>query len=86
MANTLRKEIADFLNSRLGEYSETRRHIDEYDLAERLESRGYCTEPYRDYEQALSCPINKRKEHDCRAVSCPHHRFCSVLRKEGYIA
>ncbi len=55
------------------------------DLAYGLKNNGYCSEPYSEYENALCCPINKRREKECLMVSCPHNKFCKLLRKEGYI-
>lgn len=54
-------------------------------LAESLEAHGYCSRPYSKFESALICPINKRREKDCRMVSCPSYTFCQLLRKEGYV-
>jgi len=87
MANTLAKEIGEFLDNSIGcgYYCKERRKIDEWTLAERLESKGYCTEPYFKYEQALCCPINKRREADCRMTLCESYKFCMLLRREGYI-
>ena len=55
------------------------------DLADVLERHGYCTDPYFDFDKALSCPINKRREKHCGCTLCPSHRFCEMLRKEGYV-
>ena len=55
------------------------------DLARGLEYNGYCQNPYFEFDQALCCPINKRREKDCQMVSCPSYKFCMMLRKEGYI-
>lgn len=55
------------------------------DLADGLKSRGYCSEPYLEYEKALMCPINKRKEKYCGCTQCKSHDFCILLRREGYI-
>ena len=55
------------------------------ELAEELKDRGYCSEPYTEYEKALICPINKRKEKYCGCTHCESHEFCMMLRKEGYI-
>lgn len=60
-------------------------HVDAQDLAYRLESRGYCFEPYFEYSQALACPINKRNEKYCYCTCCKSHSFCMLLRKEGYV-
>lgn len=55
------------------------------DLADTLKSRGYCSDPYSDYERALMCPINKRRESYCCCTNCDSHTFCIMLRKEGYV-
>jgi hypothetical protein len=83
--SNLRKEIGEYFDWQLCPYSEARQQVDEYTLAERLKSRGYCTEPYREYEQALTCPVNKRGEKNCLMSSCPSNTFCRLLRREGYI-
>jgi hypothetical protein len=55
------------------------------DLAYGLKNNGYCSEPYSTYENALYCPINKRREKECLMASCPNNEFCRLLRREGYI-
>lgn len=55
------------------------------DLADGLENNGYCTNLYTGYEQALCCPINKRREKECLMTFCPNNEFCRLLRREGYI-
>jgi hypothetical protein len=55
------------------------------DLADGLKSHGYCSDPYFEYDKALMCPINKRREKQCNLVQCPSHTFCEMLRKEGYV-
>lgn len=87
MANTLAKEIGEFLDNSIGGglYCTERRKIDEWALAKRLEDRGYCSEPYFEYEKALMCPINKRQERYCGITQCKSHNFCMLLRREGYI-
>ena len=55
------------------------------DLADILELKGYCTNPYLAYDKALMCPINKKREKYCGCVQCPSHKFCETLRKEGYV-
>ena len=55
------------------------------DLADTLKRKGYCEDKYATFEQALLCPINKKRENDCRVVHCPNHMFCMLLRKEGYV-
>lgn len=87
MANTLAKEIGEFLDNSIGcgYYCKERYKIDEHSLAERLENKGYCSQPYLEYESALCCSINKRREKECLMTSCPSNYFCRLLRKEGYI-
>lgn len=87
MANTLAKEIGEFLDNSIGcnYYCEERSKIYEHALAARLENRGYCSDPYIDYENALTCPVNLRRELECNMVSCKHNNFCKILRREGYI-
>lgn len=55
------------------------------DLAYGLKNNGYCSEPYTDFERALICPINKRREKYCGCTHCASHEFCMLLRKEGYV-
>ena len=55
------------------------------DLADELETNGYCSSPYEEYRKALICPINKRREKYCGCTQCESHEFCELLRKEGYI-
>ena len=55
------------------------------DLAFGLKNNGYCQDPYFEFDKALCCPINKRREKDCRMVSCPSYEFCMKLRREGYL-
>jgi hypothetical protein len=54
-------------------------------LAYGLKNNGYCSEPYTDFERALICPINKRREKYCGCTHCASHEFCMLLRKEGYV-
>lgn len=54
-------------------------------IADELIRKGYCSDPYLEHDKALMCPINKRREKDCRMVSCPSYEFCMRLRKEGYV-
>ena len=56
-----------------------------YDLADSLKASGYCSDPYFEYDKALMCPINKRREKYCGCTQCESHRFCEMLRKEGYV-
>lgn len=55
------------------------------ELVTSLENNGYCSEPYSEYEKALMCPINKRREKCCNCAQCESHTFCMMLRKENYI-
>ena len=81
----LGKEIGKFLDNALAGVSEARRLVDETELAYRLERNGYCEDPFKDFEYALCCPINKRKEAYCYSTHCKCHKFCIMLRKEGYL-
>jgi hypothetical protein len=56
-----------------------------HDIALDLERNGYCTDPYLDFDKALMCPINKRREKYCGCTSCNSYEFCTMLRREGYI-
>ena len=88
MSRTLRAELANYFDNCLGVRNDERNYrsqIDEWELADRLEKKGYCAEPYLEYEKALCCHINKRREKECLMVSCPNNTFCRLLRKEGYI-
>ena len=87
MSRTLRAELANYFDLCLGPRTDCnyRGHLDEWELAERLTRGGYCTQPYFEYEKALSCPINKRREKDCLMTSCSSNHFCKLLRREGYI-
>lgn len=88
MSRTLRAELTNYFDNCLGVRNDERNYrsqIDEWELADRLEKKGYCAEPYLEYEKALCCPINKRREKECLMVSCPNNTFCRLLRKEGYI-
>ena len=55
------------------------------DLADNLKINGYCSDPYFEYDKALMCPINKRREKFCGCTMCASHAFCEMLRKEGYV-
>ncbi len=55
------------------------------DLADELKNRGYCSDPYFEYDKALMCPINKRREVYCGCTNCKSYDFCKLLRKEGYV-
>lgn len=67
-----------------GEY-EAQELLSADDLADDLERNGYCASPYLDYELALMCLINKKREKYCGHTHCPCHQFCELLRKEGYV-
>ena len=69
-------------------------HLDTYEvntdvlgdaLADALTRRGYCSDIYFEYDKALTCPLNKQHEKYCGCTTCSSHRFCEMLRKEGYI-
>lgn len=77
--------LDNYLNWSLGGMSEAREHVDAQDLAHSLKRDGYCSEPYFEYEKALMCPINKRKEKYCGCSQCESHDFCMLLRREDYI-
>lgn len=77
--------LSEHLNWHLAGNIEAQEALNADDLAYELERRGYCSEPYLEYEKALTCPINKRRETYCGCAICPSHRFCELLRKEGYI-
>ena len=87
MAKTLRFVLAEYFDRCLGARCDCnkRGQLDEWELAEILERKGYCSEPYQEFEKALCCPINKRREKDCLMTSCPSNTFCRLLRREGYI-
>jgi hypothetical protein len=77
--------IEDRLSWELSEFDDVNVGGIAADLAYGLKNNGYCSDPYTTYEQALCCPINKRREKDCLMASCPNNEFCRMLRKEGYI-
>jgi hypothetical protein len=81
--------LYDFIESELAceldDYSSTYvRNIAE-DLADSLRNSGYCADPYFEYDKALMCPINKKREKYCNLTQCTSHTFCEMLRKEGYV-
>lgn len=82
-------KLVDFIEERLSWELSTYDDINvrgiASDLAYGLERNGYCQDPYFKFDQALCCPINKRREKDCRMVPCPSYEFCMMLRREGYI-
>lgn len=82
---TLCQYLSEYFNWRLDTWSEARRQIDEADLAYKLERDGYSSNPYTEYDRALTCPINKRREKYCGCTHCTSHEFCMMLRKEGYV-
>ena len=55
------------------------------ELADSLKINGYCSDPYFEYDRALMCPINKKREKYCGCRQCTSHKFCEMLRKEGYV-
>ena len=85
MSKSLRYMLADYFDTCFAKDADSRRAVDESELAYRLEKGGFCNTPYLDYEYALNCPLNKQRAPDCLANICPHNEFCKRLRKEGYI-
>lgn len=81
---TLVKYLREFFAWRLDTY-EVNTDVLGDDLAEALERHGYCNDPYFEYDKALMCPVNKKREKCCAGTQCASHRFCEMLRKEGYI-
>ena len=77
--------IEERLAWELGPYDEVNVGRIADDLADSLKNRGYCSDPYSDYDRALMCPINKRREKYCGCTHCVSHEFCMMLRKEGYV-
>lgn len=75
--------IENFLSYELPEHIYTENLSVE--LATELINNNYCMNPYNEYDEALSCPINKRKEEYCACTHCKSHEFCMKLRKEGYV-
>ena len=78
--------IDDFLSWELDSYQEeiNIRGL-AADLADRLELDNYCSNPYVEFDRALCCPINKRREKYCGNTLCSSYEFCVLLRKEGYV-
>ena len=78
--------IDDFLSWELDSYQEeiNLRGL-AADIADRLETSNYCSSPYTEFDKALVCPINKRREKYCGYAHCASHEFCEMLRKEGYV-
>ena len=83
--DTLREFLEDRLSWELSAFEDINVGGLASDLAYGLKNNGYCSEPYSEYESALCCPMNKRKEKECLMVSCPNNTFCKLLRREGYI-
>ncbi len=82
---SLTEFIRDYFDCALAGDYEAQEALSADDLASDLERNGYCTNPYFEYEKALMCPINKRREAYCACVHCESHDFCTLLRKEGYL-
>ena len=80
---TLAEEIGNYLDLYVD--SDIRYKIDEEELAYRLKSRGFCSDHCVEYEKALCCQINKRRERQCYDVHCENYEFCNLMRKEGYV-
>lgn len=82
-------KLVDFIEERLSWELSTYDDINiggiASDLARGLEHNGYCQNPYFKFDQALCCSINKKREKDCRMVSCSSYEFCMMLRRGGYI-
>lgn len=86
MSNSkLEDYLRDYLDDALAGMSEARDYVDESDLAYKLKNNGYCDDPYWEYEKALMCPINKRKQKSCGCVQCESFDFCRLLRREDYL-
>ena len=84
---TLAKYLREFFAWRLDTYEVNTDALGD-DLAAELIRRNYCTDtpPGFYYEKALCCPINKRKEAECKAAKCACYKFCQLLRREGYLS
>ena len=78
--------IEDHLSWELANYGDINISGIASDLTYGIENNGYCSYPYFEYEKALCCPINKRREKNCSMTSCPSNDFCKLLRREGYIS
>ena len=81
---TLTEYLKEYLHWQLSDHSFEIEILCE-ELADNLKTRGYCTDPYIEYDRALMCPINKRKEKFCNNTHCHSYDFCVTLRKEEYI-
>ena len=77
--------IQDYLNCNLAGYYEAQQEVSGEELAEDLVNKGYCCNPYLEYDRALTCPVNKRKESFCNNTLCNSYDFCRLLRREGYV-
>ena len=86
MSDTVKEIIQDYFDSLdydMCDGYDVKDQLDAEDLASDL--RELCRDPYTDYRTALTCPINKRGEKECRATICNSYEFCHILRQEGYI-
>ena len=81
---TLTNYLKDYLGWNLTSY-EINTDVLAENIADELERQGYCSDPYLNFENALACPINKRREKYCGCTNCINHKFCMMLRKEGYV-
>lgn len=79
----LTEYLKSYLNWRLAPYVDA--DVLSEDLADALKNNGYCMDPYSEYDKALICPINKRREKYCGCTHCASYKFCIILRKEAYI-
>ena len=50
-----------------------------------LKCRGFCKDPYTEYDKALLCPFNKKRAKSCELTLCESYEFCKLLREEGYV-
>ena len=83
MKNKLSAEIGDYFDRYTG--SELRYQLDEEELSYILKTKGFCSDKYASFEEALRCQINKRREKQCYNVHCESFGFCCAMRKEGYV-
>ena len=81
---SLAEYLRDYFSWRIDCYEDNPNALGD-DLADNLERRGYCSSPYLEYDKALICPINKKREKYCNNTLCSSHNFCKMLRKEGYV-
>lgn len=82
---SLSEFLSDYFDWHLAGNYEAQEALCANDLASELENRGYCTNPYLEYDKALMCPINKNHESYCGCTQCESYNFCMMLRKEGYV-